>query len=801
MSPRTAASVREDNEQPSADARMAEPENTHPHLEITREEPVTERRSRPAPISPEPPDDPRSHAAGLRTALGAAREAVMDDLGGYDERRLIKIELTEKVSPEDIARASGGLEVVSQEEGTLVLAFATEAELEAFEAKLGQLAAGEPVTYQSLMYALRSFDRWTPDDRTGWALRGDGFPGDEPFLIDAELWPLTRGTEADRLRSAFEVWVRDHGGEIVDSVRQPYLCMYRIRCDRSLAENLLRHRDVRTVDLPPRVGLELALAFTPVQDLGEAPSAPADAPGIAVLDSGIVAGHPVLGPAVGDVQSFLPGVSAADQHGHGTFVSGIALYDDVADRLRNRVFIPELRIFSGRILDAGNRGDPYLIENQVERAVRYFAGEYGCRIFNLSYGDLNKPYRNRHVAGLAVTLDALSRELDVLFVVPTGNYEGDDTGPGDWGTEYPSYLTTDASTLLDPAPALSALTVGSLARNERNSRWPHDPGYRPVARSDQPSPFTRHGPSVNGAIKPDVVDYGGNMMLDARAGNRPMNGAQGAGELSTSHRFAAGQPFAEDSGTSFATPRVANAAAHVLREYPDASVDLCRALLVAHARTPTACSQLYAGDEDALRNVTGYGLVDRSALYRSLEDCVTLWAEEALENRRHHFYELPVPAEFWSPGRREREVTVALAYRPAVRTTRIDYRAASISYKLVQSGSLDEVVDRFNAAVDIGDTTSIQERQSGRRFSERLRSRGNVQASTWTFKQPSRSLRACSWYVVVTRNDPAWGANLSSERESYALAAVLADRAAPEPRLYTRIEAVLRAQTRLRARV
>ena len=781
---------------------MAEPDITHPHLEITREERVTERRSRPVPVSPEPPDDPRSHGAELRSRLRAARDAVVDDLGGYDERRLIKIELTEKVSPEDIARASGGLEIVSQEEeGTLVLVFATEGELEEFEAKLGQLAAGERVTYQALMYALRSFDRWTPGDRTGWALRRDGFPRDEPFLIDVELWPLARGNEAIRLRSAFETWVRDQGGEILDAVRQPYLSVYRIRCNRSLAEDLLRHRDIRTVDLPPRVGVELALAFTPVQDLEKTPSPPEDAPGIAVLDSGIVAGHPVLGPAVGDAQSFIPGASAADEHGHGTFVSGVALYDDVAERLRNHVFIPEFRIFSGRILDEHNRGDPYLIENQVEKAVRYFVGEYDCRIFNLSYGDLNKPYRNRHVAGLAVTLDALSRELDVLFVVPTGNYKGDDTGPSDWGAEYPGYLTADASTLLDPAPALSALTVGSLARNERNSRWPNDPGYRPVARSDQPSPFTRHGPSVNDAIKPDIVDYGGNMMLDARAGSHPMNGAHGAGELSTSHRFAAGQPFAEDSGTSFAAPRVANAVAHVLKEYPDASVDLCRALLVAHARTPPACSQLFSGDADALRNVTGYGLVDRSALYRSLEDCVTLRAEDAIENRRHHFYELPVPAEFWSPGRREREITVALAYRPSVRTTRIDYRAAAISFKLVQAGSLDDVVDRFNAAVDIEDTTKIQERQTGRRFSERLRSRGTVQAATWTFKQPSSALRDSSWFAVVTRNDPPWGANHSSELESYALAVSIADRSAQEPRLYTRIEARLRERIRLRARV
>ena len=437
----------------------------------------------------------------------------------------------------------------------------------------------------------------------------------------------------------------------------------------------------------------------------------------------------------------------------------------------------------------------------MEKAVRYFVGEYGCRIFNVSYGDLNKPYRNRHVAGLAVTLDALSRELDVLFVVPTGNYEGDDTGPSDWRAEYPGYLTADAATLLDPAPALNALTVGSLARNERNSRWPDDPGYRPVARAEQPSPFTRHGPSVNGAIKPDLVDYGGNMMLDARAGGRPMIGAHGAGELSTSHRFAAGQPFAEDSGTSFAAPRVANAAAHILKAYPDASVDRCRALLVVHARTPPACAQLFADDDDALRNVTGYGLVDRSALFRSLEDCVTLWAEDSIENRRHHFYELPVPAEFWSPGRREREITVALACRPPVRTTRIEYRAASISFKLVPAGSLEEVVDRFNAAVDIADTTRIQERQTRRRFSETTRSRGTVQAATWTFRQPSSALRDSSWFAVVTRNDPAWGANHSSERESYALVASIADRSAQEPQLYARIEARLRERIRLRARV
>lgn len=772
--------------------------DSHPHLRLEREQPVTERRARSGFPRIQPPDDPQAHATRLGERLRGAREAAATDVGGYDERRLIKMTLTQKVSPEDIARASNNIEIVSQEKGTLVLAFATEVQLEEFEAKLARLAAGEHVTYVNLLYALQDLGDWTPRDRAGWALRQDGLLGDEPLVVDAELWPLARGSELARLREAFERWVDDRGGDLLDAVRQPYLTLYRIRCSRGVANDLLRHRDVRTVDLPPRVGLERALVFQDVQELEEVPAPLEEAPGIVVLDSGLATGHPLLGPAVGDAQSFLPGTSSVNEHGHGTFVSGIALYDDVADCLRNRSFVPELRLFSGRVLDERNEGNPEFIENQVERAVRYFVEHYGCRIFNLSYGDMNRPYRGGHVSGLAVTLDVLSRELNVLFVVPTGNFEGDQQGPGDWRAEYPNYLNRDSSTLLDPAPALNALTVGSLARHERNERWPEDPGYLPVAKANQPSPFTRHGPSVNAAIKPDLVDYGGNLMVQARTGGRRMVGGHGEGELSISREFAAGRPFAEDSGTSFAAPRVANAAARILGELPHASVDLCRAMVVAHARTPSACVELFEGKDEALREVTGYGLVDRSALCRSLEDCVTLWAEEAIENRHHHFYDVPVPAELWQRGRRRRNLTVALAYRPPVRTTRIDYRSAGITFKLVQTESIEQVTEWFNAAVASDSLEAIPERIGGRGLSETVRSRGTVQASTWTFVQPSSTVRESSWFVVVTRNDPPWGEKLSSDREGYALVVTLADRDAERPRLYTRIEARLRERVRLR---
>ena len=740
----------------------------------------------------------------LGSQLRAQLETPPTDLGGYDDRRLIKIGLNQKVSPEDVAKASGGVEIVSQDDDKLVLAFATEDQLEQFEARLSSFAAGGHITHQRLLYALQDFDRWTADDRTGLALKQHGFPSTPRFAIDAELWPLALRNDADRQRQAFEEWVSRQNGQVLDSVRQPYLTVYRIRCDLAVAELLRRHRDVRSVDLPPRLGLERPIVFQDLQDVAVVPSPPENAPGVVVLDTGLATGHPLLAPAVGDSQSFLADAPAADDHGHGTFVAGIALYDNVADRTRHGRFVPELRLFSGRVLDGENRADPSLIENKIERAVRYFVSTYGCRVFTLTYANPHKVYRGRHVSGLAVTLDALSRELGVLFVVPTGNYEGDEDGPDNWREDYPRYLTSRHARLLDPAPALNALTVGSLARHERNERWPEDPGYRPVARAEQPSPFTRCGPSVNGAIKPELVDYGGNWMVEARAGDHVSRRTPGAGELSVSHEFARGRPFAEDSGTSFAAPRVANVAAKVFAEFPNESVDLCRALLVAHARTPEECRTLFGSDTETLRNVTGYGRVNRSALYRSLDDCVTLWASDAIPDRHHHFFEIPIPEDLWRGQQRARELTIALAHRPPVRTTRVDYRASKIGFKLVHAESLDDVATWFNAAVEASSVESIPERGGGRGLSETVRSKGTVQASTWRFTRPSVAIRRDRWFVVVTRNDPAWGRALAREKEPYALAIILDDRSVPRLQigtsLYAQIQARLRARVRAQAR-
>lgn len=73
--------------------QLSELEPKHRHLQFDRESPAPERRSRIGCSSIEAPDDVRAHGGSLKRRLKAARRAAAEDLGGYDSRLLIKINL------------------------------------------------------------------------------------------------------------------------------------------------------------------------------------------------------------------------------------------------------------------------------------------------------------------------------------------------------------------------------------------------------------------------------------------------------------------------------------------------------------------------------------------------------------------------------------------------------------------------------------------------------------------------------------------------------------------------------------
>jgi len=774
------------------------------HLRFSRELALTDRYKKPDKRPRFSPPDPREFGSHLHRDFDAARQrATSEVLYGYDERILFKIQLREGATVPELDLIPG-VQLVSQEDKFVVLAFADKTGLATFESRLTHLAREGKATRSEILYALQSFDHWTPEDRKGAALKQYYFPAATNFMLDVELWPQERLDKREAMHSAFLAWLREHGMKRLDDLRQPSLVMVRVACNRAQAENLLlRHRDVRTVDLPPRTGVTVQLLRTDINVLPPPPPPPDNAPGIGVLDSGLTSNHPLLAPAVGDAQGYLPlqrNVQDNPPHWHGTFVSGLALYGDVAECLRRGSFVPQLRLFSGKVFEDDGHDQAKFVEKAVEEAVREFRDQYGCRIFNLSYGDLNKVYDGRHDRGLAYTIDRLTRELGVLFIVPTGNLLSHEL-PANPCKHYPDYLLDDSSRLLDPAPALNAITVGGLAlqrATRENQRHPNTIEDICIAQKEEPFPLGRSGPSVSGAIKPDLVEHAGNLAM-MRSGGRTRS--DGLGIVSTCGDFAGGQPFSEDIGTSCAAPQVAHRAARLLQALPDASTNLLRTLLAAHARWPQSCVGLLNPDGKAkgksrLLRLIGYGRIDEDALYRSVDQAVTLLAEDKIANDKCHFYELPIPTSFWSSGKRLRDITVALAYSPDVRTTRLDYRMSKLWFTLVTATDLDEVERAFQRNREEG----MGERGTNRWLTNNERKPGTLQASRWSFKMPLRNNEKI--FVVVTRQDTNWG-NVADDPEPYSLVAVLEDRENATAVLYAQVKMQLeaRAQARARARL
>lgn len=773
---------------------------SYEHLRLEREAPLTERYRKPGFGGGQSPPDVRAHGRRLAQKLEQVRQhALVDDIGGFDARKLIKIRLQPGENRVPQFEHIRGVEVVSQEDESIILAFATDDGLAEFERRLTSLARDGTVTRKDLLYAIEDFDQWSPQDRTGAALREQGFTVQGRFVLDVELWPQDRPDRRQALLESFLEWLGQIGAERLDDMRQPSLVMVRLRCSREQAEKILRYRDVRTVDLPPRLGVSVQLLLTDINQFPAVDSPAADAPAVAVLDAGLTSGHPLLGPAVGDAQGYvLPQRHAEDaEPWHGTFVSGLALYGDVAERIQEGEFVPQLRLFSGKVFNDDGHDQTEFVEKALEVAVRDLHEQYGCRVFNLSYGDLNKVYDGRHVRGLAYTLDRLTRELGVLFVVPTGNLALSQL-PAGAREDYPHYLLTESARVIDPATALNALTVGGLALRGASRQAQSHPDHLedyPLARTEQPFPLTRCGPSINDAIKPDIVEHAGNVAISRTGGGFRH---AGLGVVSFNGGFASGQAFSEDIGTSYAAPLIAHKAARLLAELPDATPNMLRALIGAHARWPQACETLLNPDgnaegRDKLLRLVGYGRLDDVALFRSLDSTVTLLAEEQIDNDQHHFFELSLPESFWSRGRRTREVSVALAYSPAVRTTRLDYRMSKVWFTLVDAPNLDAVTEAFQRNRDEG----MGERSTGRWLPDSSRKNGTLQVSRWTFRQALANGNKV--FVVVTRQDSQWSDG-RDDNEPYALTVTLADREQADVNLYAEVRTVLEARVQARAR-
>jgi serine protease AprX len=274
-----------------------------------------------------------------------------------------------------------------------------------------------------------------------------------------------------------------------------------------------------------------------------------DAPTIAVVDSGIDAGRPDFGGRVIGQASFVSSGanSPGDGYGHGTFVAGIAAGG--ADSLAG--VAPNANLVS---LDVMNDEGDATVADVIAACDWILANRdaYNIRVANFSLHEASRA---------SVFFDPLDEAVErlwlngVVVVAASGNYavDGAESGVSYAPGNDPFVITVGASDVND--------TVDSS--------------------DDFAAPFSAWGYTPDGFAKPDLVAPG-----------RYLIGPVPAGATLTRERpdHVLGGDTIELSGTSFAAPQVAGAAAMILARHPGWTPDQVKGALVDTARTLPAAA-------------------------------------------------------------------------------------------------------------------------------------------------------------------------------------------------------------------
>ncbi|MBE9170277.1 S8 family peptidase [Pleurocapsales cyanobacterium LEGE 06147] len=410
-----------------------------------------------------------------------------------------------------------------------------------------------------------------------------------------------------------------------------------------------------------------------------------DAPKVCVIDSGIQERHPLLKAAIDSQEStcWIPGKThlTADHvknGGHGTRVAGAILYPRNLPRTGKQQAICWLQ--NTRVLDANCKLQEKLFPpDLIKEIVNLYHEKHHTRIFNHSITG-SVPCRTRYMSAWAAMIDELTYQKDILFIVAAGNLPLDiSNGNTRLSIKdhlqakrlYPEYLLEDSCRIANPAQSFQALTVGSVASNYYNN-----PPLTSFADKDKPSAFSCSGLGIWDTIKPEVVEYGGDVVTDNNNIPSLSTPESVCPELVRS-TLDNGCPLASDNiGTSFAAPKVSHIAACLAAEFPDESCLLYRALIVQSARLPEWTKQSDVNLFHAIRQI-GYGIPNLDRAIGNAPNRITLITkgERRIKARQAHIYQVQLPQELISQGE-ESEILleITLSYKAQPRRTRRNRR-------------------------------------------------------------------------------------------------------------------------------
>ncbi|PSB48370.1 subtilase family protease [Cyanosarcina cf. burmensis CCALA 770] len=406
-----------------------------------------------------------------------------------------------------------------------------------------------------------------------------------------------------------------------------------------------------------------------------------NAPKVGIIDGGIQEIHSKLKVAIDSTlsTSWVPGETnmTADYcggGGHGTRVAGAVLYPQGIPKTGRQQALCWLQ--NARILDAQNELPKQLFPPDVlEEIVNIYYHQTRTRIYNHSIAGIS-PCRTQSMTPWAAAIDKLSWENDVLFIVAAGNIEAVRnfvTRPSiathiQAGRNYPEYLLQPSARVANPAQSFQALTVGSIAHHTYSN-----PPLSSIAKENHPSSFSCSGPGIWDTIKPEVVEYGGDYVIDSLTSLNFTTPESVCPELIRSTRDGGKAVSADAVGTSFAAPKVTHIAAALEAAFPQESTLLYRALIVQSARLPAWTNSLNAKELCHAIRTMGYGIPDINRALGNSPNRVTLTTKglERIKARQAKVYQVKVPENFLPQGEGfDILIEITLSYVAEPRRTR-----------------------------------------------------------------------------------------------------------------------------------
>jgi len=569
-----------------------------PLFSLTQPQSAKRRRVIPpfVPLSPEKIEQRKEISDNLIQQVRGLSKRLQEMSEVQRKAVLIKLEHEQKISLDGT-----GLKPISESTQNFTLAVPRTEKLEKLEKKIedfgeGELNKGQPLN-PSLAY-LNTIKEASPKDRLCQIFfeQYDELIQRDWIICEIEMMSLERGANQQRqelqeirkeISNLFQSGIK---GYLFEHEEIKGTCRAVIRCTGKIFQELVEGKKWQTkivyFDARPQFEtFHQTLKNFQVQNLGEFISPPQDAPMVCIVDSGVTIGNPFLKPVVREdlIRSYLKAESDKDnpydECGHGSGVASLVSYYAL-NLYKNAENKGKIWIASARILNKDNE-----IEDE--------------RLFSKILAE---------IVG--------NREHDIVFVTITGNistfnvrdYHED-------GLPYPKYFIEDSSSIYDPGQAALAVTVGSMAPSTQAIG--QIATALAIAEQHQPSPFTRCGPGINREIKPELVEYGGNYLIDE---NGSVRENPGMNVMMASHQLT--PAIAHQSGTSFAAPRVAHKMARILYDMQSMGFDNISASLLKALTVNSAIYPPYYGNFDKFKkamdgvqpkhwlNLVGYGIPD-----------------------------------------------------------------------------------------------------------------------------------------------------------------------------------------------